>query len=53
MRNTKMSVDGGVPRSASQPLAFSILNMLSFGTHKLLGQSEINYKDSMSISSSA
>lgn len=46
-----MSINRCISSGSSESLAFPIFDMLSLGTHKLLGQSKINDEDSMSISS--
>ena len=46
-----MSVDGRISGSSSQAFAFSVFDMLSFGTHKFLGQPEVDDEDPMGVSS--
>jgi hypothetical protein len=41
-RLTEMSVDRRISGSASESLAFSVLDMLAFRTHELFGQPKIN-----------
>jgi hypothetical protein len=44
-----MSVNGGVTSCASESFALPVLDVFSLGSHILLGESEINDEDPMSV----